>query len=232
MILLTEQEIDKNSRAFAESVVNFSNALKLIADAISLKVRKILIAHYYAPFRRLSIAEMSGVAGYKSPRAASLPFGIFAAKLALAMKQPAPGFDNLSTIGIWDPSADARGHGGWIMYDDLACALEDLTWVKPESEFSATGERFLLPGTEKAGISNLRVDIHNGLLLTPNLDCLFDKYLITFDATGQIRIAPTLSEEALQALGIHAGMKLKKMNRQHLKYLARHMEKFELLCKC
>lgn len=51
-----------------------------------------------------------------------------------------------------------------------------------------------------------RLDKFNGLLLIPNLDKVFDAGLITFEASGQIRISPQLSEP--EKLGIEASFSI------------------------
>lgn len=47
-----------------------------------------------------------------------------------------------------------------------------------------------------------RLDSHNGLLLSANLDALFDEGLITFDDSGQMQISPRLDAKNFGALGI------------------------------
>lgn len=71
-----------------------------------------------------------------------------------------------------------------------------------------------------------RRDPFNGLLLTPNLDKLFDKHLISFDEQGEILISKTLNKSVLRALGVTQEMKLRKLHTNHIPYLGRHREKF------
>ncbi|MPQ84129.1 HNH endonuclease [Pseudomonas sp. MAFF 730085] len=47
-----------------------------------------------------------------------------------------------------------------------------------------------------------RLDRHNGLLLSANLDALFDKGLIAFDSAGQMQISKRLDQRHRQALGL------------------------------
>lgn len=47
-----------------------------------------------------------------------------------------------------------------------------------------------------------RLDSHNGLLLSANLDALFDKGLITFNSLGQMQISRRLDDRHRQALGL------------------------------
>ena len=47
-----------------------------------------------------------------------------------------------------------------------------------------------------------RLDVENGILLSPNYDALFDKHLISFDDDGHIIISALLNSETILALGI------------------------------
>ncbi len=53
-----------------------------------------------------------------------------------------------------------------------------------------------------------RVDAHNGLLLSPNMDKLFDLGHITFEQNGKIRISNELSEGDRVRFQVHAGLQL------------------------
>lgn len=70
-----------------------------------------------------------------------------------------------------------------------------------------------------------RLDVFNGLLLIPNLDLAFDKGLITFNEKGKIIISNRLSPQTCETLGIKSSMRLKKIEENHLPYLAFHREK-------
>ena len=67
-----------------------------------------------------------------------------------------------------------------------------------------------------------RLDIYNGLLLTPNLDSAFDKGYISFDDDGKILISDILKERDRNKLGIHSKMRLRRMEKGHIKYLDYH----------
>jgi hypothetical protein len=64
-----------------------------------------------------------------------------------------------------------------------------------------------------------RLDPFNGLLLTPNLDKVFDLGLISFDQTGKIMISPFLRET--EKLGISATFTL-LMSVRHEPYMKFH----------
>lgn len=70
--------------------------------------------------------------------------------------------------------------------------------------------------------SRERLDPFNGLLLTPNLDCLFDSGFISFSDAGEIIISEKLSQEMLIAMGVSASMRLRKINTAHIPYLQYH----------
>ena len=67
-----------------------------------------------------------------------------------------------------------------------------------------------------------RLDVDNGLLLSPNLDKLFDRRLIAFADNGALLVSPNLHPGDAIALGIFAGMQLRLVPRGIVKYLARH----------
>jgi predicted restriction endonuclease len=67
-----------------------------------------------------------------------------------------------------------------------------------------------------------RLDVFNGFLLSANLDALFDRFLISFDESGRLIIAPDLAEVDLLPLGIVPEMKLRWVNSLHQPYLALH----------
>jgi hypothetical protein len=51
-----------------------------------------------------------------------------------------------------------------------------------------------------------RLDPKNGLLMSANLDALFDRYLITFDNQGRLVASPALSEQQRALLGLGSGL--------------------------
>jgi len=75
---------------------------------------------------------------------------------------------------------------------------------------------------------NEKYDLFNGLLLTPNYDKLFDKYLISFDKSGKILISSLIKKSDLEKLGISKEDKLNsdKISPNHFEYLKYHNEQF------
>ena len=71
-------------------------------------------------------------------------------------------------------------------------------------------------------------ECHNGLLLAAHMDAAFDAHLITFDADGQIRFGPQLSNEDIAASGFRPEMRLRRTDPETElrleRYCARVME--------
>lgn len=66
-----------------------------------------------------------------------------------------------------------------------------------------------------------RLDVYNGLSLSPVYDRAFDMGLISFDAKGQIMISSELQEE-VSRLGISESDQICELNFMHQKYLEYH----------
>jgi Domain of unknown function (DUF3427)/HNH endonuclease len=71
-----------------------------------------------------------------------------------------------------------------------------------------------------------RLDPDNGILLSPNIDSLFDKHLISFEDDGSILISDKLSKENLGILGISNSIKL-KVDDGMKKYLQHHRRRLD-----
>lgn len=75
-----------------------------------------------------------------------------------------------------------------------------------------------------------RLDVFNGLLLTANLDALFDRYLISFDSEGGMLVSPLLPLTELAKLGLaDQKPRLRWVAEAHHGYLRYHREKSEAL---
>lgn len=69
-----------------------------------------------------------------------------------------------------------------------------------------------------------RLDVYNGLLLTPNLDKLFDKGYITFSKTGRMICSEFLPKEDRILFGVNSNSHLISVTDNHLPYLKYHRE--------
>jgi putative restriction endonuclease len=67
-----------------------------------------------------------------------------------------------------------------------------------------------------------RLDVFNGLLLSPNLDALFDGGWVSFDDGGNILVAEDLADDSLELLGLTKNYRLNGLKPRHLFYLDYH----------
>jgi putative restriction endonuclease len=67
-----------------------------------------------------------------------------------------------------------------------------------------------------------RLDPHNGLLLQPTVDRLFDKGLVSFDRKGKLLLADGFTSDELQQLGVDPRSQLRKLPDQTMVYLEHH----------
>jgi len=118
---------------------------------------------------------------------------------------------------------DARiGHGKYktdlLRKWDNACAV---TGCKTKDVLIASHAKPWV----KCKTAHERISSDNGLLLTANLDALFDKGLITFDENGKIKISKKVTKKDRELLGLSVEMKLrKKLNNEQKKYLKYHRD--------
>ena len=70
-----------------------------------------------------------------------------------------------------------------------------------------------------------RLDVFNGLLLSPNLDALFDGGWVTFMPTGAITIAAACPQAALELLGVAADSYVQGLKPEHSPYLEFHRQR-------
>lgn len=73
-----------------------------------------------------------------------------------------------------------------------------------------------------------RNDANNGLLLSRNIDALFDKYLISFDANGKVIISTNIPENIVDVLGIRSFHLSKRPTENQLKYLQEHTQELKV----
>jgi hypothetical protein len=69
---------------------------------------------------------------------------------------------------------------------------------------------------------DLRLDVHNGLLLSALWDCAFDSGLISFSDTGTVLRSSRLSDAAALALQLDSAPSIRQLRDSHRRNLARH----------
>ena len=72
-----------------------------------------------------------------------------------------------------------------------------------------------------------RLDVNNGLLLSPTYDALFDKHLITFDNNGKIQLSDKIEISAYQKIGVTGKEKIDDLSMYNVQYLERHNQIFK-----
>ena len=73
---------------------------------------------------------------------------------------------------------------------------------------------------------NQRLDVHNGILLSPNYDALFDRHLITFENRGKIILSDSIEMQAYNKIGVTGKEKIQNLSQYNFEYLNIHREKF------
>ena len=71
-----------------------------------------------------------------------------------------------------------------------------------------------------------RLDVNNGLLLSPTYDALFDKHLITFDNKGKIQLSDKIENSAYQKIGVTGKEQITDLSMYNIQYLDRHNQIF------
>jgi 5-methylcytosine-specific restriction enzyme A len=73
-----------------------------------------------------------------------------------------------------------------------------------------------------------RLDVDNGILLSPTYDALFDRHLITFENSGRIILSDQIEYEAFKKIGVSGKEKIQKVLSQgNLSYLSMHQQDFQ-----
>jgi hypothetical protein len=72
-----------------------------------------------------------------------------------------------------------------------------------------------------------RLDPHNGLLLCPNYDHLFDNYFISFDDSGHILVSKDIPGEIIKAFAIDTNFQGSDLGPKTKVYLSHHRERFQ-----
>lgn len=73
---------------------------------------------------------------------------------------------------------------------------------------------------------NQRHDVHNGILLSPTYDALFDKHLITFENSGKIILSDSIESQAYQKIGVTGNEKIQSLSQYNFDYLEKHRIRF------
>jgi len=72
-----------------------------------------------------------------------------------------------------------------------------------------------------------RLDVHNGLLLAPHIDALFDAHYLTFTDDGEAVVSPLLNAADRAAMGVVSLPTVVGLKPGHRQYLSWHRRTFE-----
>jgi 5-methylcytosine-specific restriction enzyme A len=85
----------------------------------------------------------------------------------------------------------------------------------------------ILPWAEST--DDERLDIHNGILLSPDYDALFDKHLISFENNGKIILSNAVEVRAFDKIGVTGTERIsKELTFENHRYLEIHRNKLVL----
>ena len=73
---------------------------------------------------------------------------------------------------------------------------------------------------------NERLDVDNGLLLSPTYDALFDRHLISFEDSGKIILSNAIDLKAYKSIGLTGTEKINYLSQYNFNYLNRHRLRF------
>lgn len=74
-----------------------------------------------------------------------------------------------------------------------------------------------------------RLDVDNGILLSPIYDALFDKHYISFDDCGTIILSKSLNKAEFLVIGVHGNERIENLTEKNKLYLKRHREKLMVI---
>jgi hypothetical protein len=69
---------------------------------------------------------------------------------------------------------------------------------------------------------NERLDVDNGLLLSPTYDALFDRHLISFENNGKIILSDAIDDNAYKRIGVTGQERISSLSHNNHAYLDRH----------
>jgi 5-methylcytosine-specific restriction enzyme A len=76
----------------------------------------------------------------------------------------------------------------------------------------------------KGASNEERLDVANGILLSPTYDALFDRAFISFENNGKIILSDAFARTAYEQLGVTGKERIQQFSRDNYAYLERHRE--------
>ena len=76
----------------------------------------------------------------------------------------------------------------------------------------------------KESTNDERLDVDNGILLSPTYDALFDQHLISFENNGKIILSDTLQQSKMDLIGVTGKERIQSLSSGNISYLERHRD--------
>jgi len=77
----------------------------------------------------------------------------------------------------------------------------------------------------KGSTNEERLDVDNGILLSPTYDALFDQHLISFENNGKIILSENLLKTNYSSIGITGKESIRNLSSSNMPYLERHRQR-------
>jgi 5-methylcytosine-specific restriction enzyme A len=71
-----------------------------------------------------------------------------------------------------------------------------------------------------------RLDVNNGILLSPAYDALFDRHLITFENSGKIILSDKIETQAFEKIRVNGHESIRDLREENFIYLEKHRHRF------
>ena len=78
----------------------------------------------------------------------------------------------------------------------------------------------------RAATNGERLNGHNGILLSPHVDALFDEHLLTFEDDGRMHVHSSLPRDVLDRWSIDPAKKTEPFRKEQQAFLAHHRSVF------
>jgi hypothetical protein len=114
-----------------------------------------------------------------------------------------------------------QARNGQGQYKKKLLSLRKICYITGLAEREFLRASHILPWA-KCDNNAQRLDEYNGLLLSPNLDTLFDKGFISFEDNGAILISSKLPPSVEEAFGVNRSFRGVDLGDRTKSYLARH----------
>lgn len=76
----------------------------------------------------------------------------------------------------------------------------------------------------KDATNDQRLDVDNGILLSPTYDALFDQHLISFENNGKIILSDSLQQSKIDLIGVTGQERIQSLSSGNISYLERHRD--------